>query len=221
MANITNALDVLDALVEEIVAPSRVVASSEVALITTYYGLWAELKKRVCTSSGWTGVSEYLLFRYILRYIEDRAGYSFVSQVRTRNTYVFRCGNVVLTRDVQLAEDGRPDVALLVERDGREHLIAAFEVKIYIASPKVLDQDIEKCEQRSRRADPILVLFLMQERLSDEATRKLGEFRARGPKRRFLVGQSSAIQTTPLDAVLDKILKRLSAEGALPTRTAR
>jgi len=64
MSNVAN--DVLN-LWDQRIEQSLQAEYADDVLIDTYFELWAALKDRVGTSSGFTGFSEYLFFRYILK----------------------------------------------------------------------------------------------------------------------------------------------------------
>jgi hypothetical protein len=113
---------------------------AEDLLIGFYVDLWRALKKRVGTSSNFTGMSEYLFFRYVLKRLEHRCGITFVAQECTADTCIFQSEELLLTRDVYvskfdpIAPKQKPDIALFFrpERVAPWQLLAAFEVKIGI-----------------------------------------------------------------------------------------
>lgn len=93
-------LNLLDQRIEQCLS----VENPEKELITTYFELWSSLKERVGTSAGFTGLSEYLFFRYVLRRIEQRTQTHFKAEKHTNETYIFRSADFLLTHDFNIAQ---------------------------------------------------------------------------------------------------------------------
>ena len=96
---------------------------AEDLLIGFYVDFWRALKERVGTSSHFTGMSEYLFFRYVLKRLEHRRGITFVAQECTADTCIFQSEELLLTRDVYVskfdptAPKQKPDIALFFRTD--------------------------------------------------------------------------------------------------------
>jgi len=156
--------DLLDAHVKRCVEES--VPEPETVLARTYRQFGNALKQRVGTSSGFTGLSEYLFFRYILRYIEERTHASFTLDT-SKSITLFRSSSLLLTHDANIArlidvEQQRPDIAVFAPRGaGGYSLLAAFELKIYFNSPHVLSEALDKFSTLAQHTDALLFLILL------------------------------------------------------------
>ena len=60
--------DILDGKIQEIIDKKD--ENPEKALADLYWGFFNMLKDKVGTSSGYSGLSEYLFYRYIMFYLE-------------------------------------------------------------------------------------------------------------------------------------------------------
>jgi hypothetical protein len=69
-------IDMLDILGAEIGKCLDQQAPEDI-LINLYIDFWRTLKQRVGTSSGFNGMSDYLVFRYLLKRIERHFGMTF------------------------------------------------------------------------------------------------------------------------------------------------
>jgi len=111
-------------------------------------------------------LSEYLFFRYILRYIEERTHASFTLDT-SKSITLFRSSSLLLTHDANIArlidvEQQRPDIAVFAPRGaGGYSLLAAFELKIYFNSPHVLSEALDKFSTLAQHTDALLFLILL------------------------------------------------------------
>lgn len=158
--------EVIDAAVRDCIGRS----APELNLIDLYWEFWKELKKRKGTASGFTGLSDYLVFNYVKFALEEVEAGVFNCEENTRDTNVFKCGRFVLAHDVDIRglDPGLPkqrsDIALFLNLEGRKILLGVFEVKVYISSRSTLDRDLQKFRELGTQTDALMfpVLFNAQ-----------------------------------------------------------
>ena len=140
--------EILDEIIEDFIGKEQ----AERSLTDTYFEFWIKLKeKKVGTASGFTGLSEYLFFRYILKYIEDELNLEFHPHKETPDTFSFRSKEVAMTHDIDISKfidvkNQKADIAIFTIANNDYKLIAAFQLKIYLSSPDVLPSDLLKLE---------------------------------------------------------------------------
>ncbi len=93
----------LDSLVMACLQPK----AAEWELAAVYAGFGKQLKQKVGTDSNFTGLSEYLFFRFLDPSIEDRVDLRFAAEAATRFTYQFRAGPLMMTHDVPSVTGGK------------------------------------------------------------------------------------------------------------------
>src|SRR5258705_11015853 len=76
----------------------------EDVLIKLYIDFWRTLKQRVGNSSGFSGLSEYLIFRYILKRIQQQFGIIFTVEQCTPDTCIFSSEFLLLTSDLFISK---------------------------------------------------------------------------------------------------------------------
>lgn len=144
----TKVLDVLDSEILGCIEKDH----PEHELIQLYIDLWRALKPRVGTSSGFTGLSEYIFVRYIIGYIGKRFGLILRPYQCTRDTCIFEADTLLLTHDVFLSQfdssapKQKSDVALFTRTNKRAQwrLASVFEIKIGITGPIKLKEMFER-----------------------------------------------------------------------------
>ena len=158
-------LDTLDHVAKE----SLVTDCPEDALIEFYEELWTELKMRNCTSSGFTGVSEYLFYRAICYYLEDINGQGLSSEGLTEYTQYRQSDKLIVTHDIDLRKinpilpEMRSDIAIFRRDNASDtchQLIGVFEVKIYISGPGVRDDLLHRFDRLMRKTDAAMFAIL-------------------------------------------------------------
>jgi len=124
----------------------------EAALTEAYFSFWNRLKTEVGTASGFTGLSEYLFFKYIQKTLERKLGIEFQPHRETANTFSLRAGDIVLTHDIDISrfikiKPQKTDIAIFVQKGGEYELITAFQLKIYITNHAALMDDLKKLDE--------------------------------------------------------------------------
>jgi len=161
----THILDVLDADIRGCVGKPN----PEDMLITLYIDFWRALKLRAGTSSGFSGLSEYLFFRYVLFFIETTFGIKLVAQQCTKDTCIFQADSVLVTRDVRVSQfdstapNQKTDIAIFTRQNEPTgwRLVSAFEIKIGITGPVELTRMFERLNLllRCSKANVFPVVF--------------------------------------------------------------
>jgi len=199
--------DLLDVYIEQCLGHRN----AENALIDAYFAFWSGLKKRVGTSSGFSGLSEYLFFRYILRSLERRTSESFIPEEITKYTYVFRSNSLVLTHDVDIASfvnvnKQRTDIAVFsAEGNGSYRLLASFEIKVYISDRHVLEKTLERFDHLAQHTAALLFPVVFGGQYRNE----LNHFCAKHQGRVFVISKEAFEFRISLDQAIDKILSKI------------
>jgi hypothetical protein len=203
--------DLLDAHIKRCVEEG--VPEPETVLAHTYGQFGKVLKQRVGTSSGFTGLSEYLFFRYVLRYIEKRTNASFTLESSKRIT-LFRSPSLLLTHDANIArlidvEQQRTDIAVFAPRGASGYsLLAAFELKIYFTSPYTLGEALDKFSALAQRTDALLFLILLG---SMQYKREIDNFCQTHEGRAFVICDSALAyeHRLGLNEAIGRVLSRM------------
>jgi hypothetical protein len=184
----TEVFDLLDKHVEECLqddAPRNV-------LFGMYWDWWQALKERVGTSSGFTGLSEYLFFRYILKSIERRTGTTFKAEPYTNDTSIFRSQNFLLTHDMDIAQfvsgvrPQRTDIALLSQSgNGDYRLLAAFELKVYVSDRNIIEDLFKRLGDLGKHTESFLFSIFFSQR--PQYANEMCHFCETYPGRAFLI----------------------------------
>ncbi len=146
----------------------------EEVLIAFYEDLWRELKQRVCTSAGLTGVSEYLFCRAITFMLEDITGEEFLAERVTKDACLLQSGNYILTHDLNLQRisrrlpKARTDIAIFSRGTSAHRLVGAFELKLYVSGPRVLREMFERLDHLAVETDSLLFPVLCQPQYVEE-----------------------------------------------------
>lgn len=201
--------DLLDQHIEECLHDDE----AEKALIETYWEWWRALKNRVGTSSGYTGFSEYLFFRYILKRIEYRAGTSFKVEECTKDTSIFRSQQIILTHDVDIArfvdvDRQKTDIAVLSSSGtGNYQLVAAFELKVYITDRNVINDLISRLDYLGQHTDSLLfpIFFFSKPQYNNEVSK----FCEKYPERAFIISNFPHRYRLNIKEAIDLIVKKV------------
>jgi hypothetical protein len=195
--------DQLDHKIDELLK----VDHAENALIDLYSGLTSALKDRIGTAAGITGLSEYVFFQYIKRSLEVRSGAMFRNE-GLKDTLIFRSEKLLLTHDIDISkfvDVGRQktDIAVFsVSGDNQYRLLAAFELKVYVTGPEVLEDLIKRFENLAQKTTALLypVVFL------SGYARELELFCSRHPERAFLISNTDQKYRISINQAIDKIV---------------
>ena len=176
MDDILKVFNTLDELIENNLGT----ADAEGFLTEAYFAFWRELKKRAGTSSGFTGLSEYLFFKYIQKSLEKEFDIAFEPHQETSETFSLRAGNIILTHDIDISRyiDVKPqktDITVLVQKGDDYELIAGFQLKIYISYPGALTDDLSKLDDLGQKTNAMLFEILLNPP-SKKATVELCQF---------------------------------------------
>ena len=158
-------LDVLDSKILECVGKDN----PEDELIQIYIDFWTALKERVGTSRGFTGLSEYVFFRYVIGFVDKQLGVKLTPQQCTKETCVFESQSLLVTRDVWLSQfdasapKQKSDIAIFTRADETTHwrLASVFEIKVGITGPVKLSETFERMNMLlgSSQAFAFLIIF--------------------------------------------------------------
>ncbi len=162
-----NKTDKIFEILDEIIVDFIGKEHAERRLTATYFEFWTTLKEQVGTASGFTGLSEYLFFWYILKYIENELNLEFHPHKETPDTFSFRSKEVAMTHDIEISKfidvkNQKTDIAIFTIVNNDYKLIAAFQLKIYISSPYVLQNDLLKLEDLGEKTSALLFEILFK-----------------------------------------------------------
>lgn len=183
---------------------------AEDALIDAYFEFWMGLKKRVGTASGFTGLSEYLFFRYILMSLEQHTGQLFIPAERTKDTYIFRSSSLMLTHDVNIADfvnvkNQKADIAVFsIEEKNHYHLLACFEIKTYVEDRKKLQKILQDFDYLGLHTEAFLFPIMFNRQYAIE----LDGFCAKYPGRAFVISKAVFALKIGLDEAVNLILSK-------------
>lgn len=185
----------------------------EKALFNIYSIHWEKTKESVCTSSGFTGFTEMLFFRYVIQYMESQLDEKFKAEKHSKDTKFFRSENYIVTRDIFInkflvnAPRYKPDIAILRTYKNRPpKLLAAFEIKTYISDHKVLDNMINKLKNLFDSSNAYIFIALNSKQYTDE----LYEFCSKdGHKGRiFIISPHEFQSNISLNSAMKKIVRK-------------
>lgn len=162
--------DILDGKIQEIIDKKD--ENPEKALADLYWGFFNMLKDKVGTSSGYSGLSEYLFYRYIMFYLEKNINNvdqkKFLPNQRTKDTEVFYWDNMdelIITHDVNINAyvgiNQKTDIALFVKQNNNMVLIAGFQIKIFIKDQNIYNDEIKKLEELTGCKDALVLEILL------------------------------------------------------------
>lgn len=183
--------------------------SPENQLIDGYFDIWEGLKQRVGSSAGYTGVSEYLFFQYILKKISHLTGESFEPIKRTKYTYIFQSKKFTMTHDVDIANyledvnNQRTDIAIFSnDGDTPKRLLGAFEIKIYVTSKDIISNMINRFENLGAQTNSYLFGVFFYKMYVD----KFEEFCKRYSGRASIISKESCSYKVSLGDAVKKII---------------
>jgi hypothetical protein len=202
-------LDELDRVAQESLNHVR----PEDVLINFYGEMWLELKQRACTSAGFTGVSEYLFFRAIVFMLEDMTGEKFLPDQISKDAFLLKSPTFILTKDLNLKTvnsqlpNARTDIAVFQRGPSDPQLLGAFEHKLYVSGPDVLNELFQRLGDLAERTESLIFPVLCNKQYVPE----VDSFCASHDGRAFAIGRkgSFARQVTLRQAV-QSIVKELS-----------
>ena len=189
-------------------------------LIDLYWDISNAAKERVGTSSGYTGFSELLFFRYILLYLERAMDCRFQAHQETESTRSFRAKDIILTHDIGISrfldnvKDQRTDITIMRTGPGGNELLAAFQIKIYISSPSALRDDIEKLRDllENTEAKVYEIIFLGPSRKGAE---ELREFCREFDGRAFVIGKEDIGCNVSVREAVERVEKGAGRRGQI------
>lgn len=180
--------------------------SPENLLIEYYSDVWKKLKQQVGTSSGYSGLSEYLFFRYIMAKIYDLTGESFKPEPfkRTSETFIFESPSFIMTHDIDIAnyvevERQRTDIAIF-SREKR--LLGAFEVKIFVSSPSVIKEMKSRFENLAEQTSSYLFGIFFDKQYIGEFEKICDNY----PGRVFIISKLNTDHKLSLDEAVEKVI---------------
>ena len=162
------------------------------------------LKSDVGTSSGFTGLSEYLITRLLKRHLERNLQITFESKEQTRDIYQFyeKRNNVDVllwhganVRDIlKLNRNIHPDLAVLTKDAKNQHkLHAVFEIKIYKVSPKSFENSIKNLKAIQKKSKNTLFFVVVLFAISAYKKRgKFMKFLEKNPDKAFLIQETNS-----------------------------
>ncbi len=122
----------------------------EKPLMDAYTDFWAFIKEKSGNSGGFTGLSEYLFFRFMGLYLETKLGLSFSTCEKTKDTRIFEDEDLIISHGGKIRnvsdtlEAMNTDMVVFQKRPGGViTLLAAYELKIYFSTPEALKNDLD------------------------------------------------------------------------------
>ena len=226
-----DAIDNIFQSLDEIVARSLGDSNAESILTDAYFGFWQAIKRKVGTSSQFTGIAEYLFFRYIMRYIERELPTKLQPHQETPYTFSFRSRNILMTHDIDISKfrleevqktdvsvhtgrltyrpppkKQRTDIAVFAQTSHALRLLAAFELKIFISTRAALEGDLERLQSLSETGVLLFEILLSEPTAAEK--RRLVEF-CHSPGlvgRAFVISKHDMGCNIVLNEALDRII---------------
>ncbi|PIN86695.1 hypothetical protein COV19_03400 [Candidatus Woesearchaeota archaeon CG10_big_fil_rev_8_21_14_0_10_44_13] len=150
-------------------------------LKTFYYdNLAVSLRKKVSTSSGFTGIPEYILFRYVLKYFKEKLrikegelkekavegqkegeeNYTFEWQDKNGNKFKVS-HDLALKRSMLTSSESdslklKPDIAIIKN----DELIAVIEIKLCFVSNKVSEGEKKRIDDLTKLGKDVLIFYI-------------------------------------------------------------
>lgn len=221
-------IDVLDILDREI---GRCLDQQvpEDILITLYIDFWRTLKQRVGTSSGFSGMAEYLFFRYVLKRIERHCSTTFVVEQCTSDTCIFSSDSLLLTSDLSISKFDthapvqKTDIALFARRGKTDpwRIIAAFEIKIGIGGPTQLNGLVTRLSSVLACSKALVFPVVFNSlNMGAQYKRQLDRFCERSEGRAFIISRSdlSYRMQIGLNEAIEKCIGNLDASSDRSTQ---
>ena len=177
------------------------------------YGMFCEnLKGRLGTSRYFSGVSEYLFFTYIMRYIERHMGIKFRPEGEG-DTRLFRSNNIVMTHDISTSrfiggEGFQTDIAVFVKSSDGHRLVAAFEMKVTSPNYEALKGDVEKLKELGNRTSSLLFEILIH-KPTKQAQTMLREFCEMHRGRAFVISKCDLGCNIGLNKAIDRVIEEV------------
>jgi hypothetical protein len=189
--------------------------NAESILHDAYIEFWTKVKQKVGTSSQFTGVAEYLLFRYIMKYVEQNMNIKFNPHEETPDTFSFRSKNMLMTHDIDISKfmpgpiqrPHRPDIAVFAVTGNGFRLLAVFELKIFISSPNLLVADLARLRRLGETGALLFEVILAKPTVGGK--KLLFEF-CSSPEltgRAFVVSKHDMKCNIELNHALDKLIE--------------
>jgi hypothetical protein len=201
-------------------------------LINLYIDFWRTLKQRVGTSSGFNGMSDYLVFRYLLKRIERHFGMTFAVEQCTPNTCIFSSECLLLTSNVTIskfdshAPEQKTDIAVFTRNSIIDpwRIIAAFEIKIGVGDQKILN-DMLRCFSSLLTCSDALVFPVVFNSLNvgPQYKSQLDTFCERSNGRAFIISRSDLNYQMQigLNEAIEKCLAKVSVGGEVSQEKGR
>ncbi|MEM4480594.1 MAG: hypothetical protein QXG58_05065 [Candidatus Bathyarchaeia archaeon] len=154
------------------------------------YRKWLDcIKKKTGTSGGFTGLSEYLIFKTILLYLEQKLEIRFKPKRKTKYAYFFVStdGQILVTHatsidnymekaadklgkiswsDDETAKKLRPDIVIFKKlTDNHYKPEAIIQIKVYAVNPQAIKGEVEKIKKIAsvRNGKPLLAIIFFFE----------------------------------------------------------
>lgn len=203
--------------------------------VKDYWRLFQNLKKEMGTSAGFQQwLPEYLTFKSIKNYLEERLQVKFKSEELTENLRKFVSENngvlelrhnaPILPKEKNERMGIRPDIAIML--NGKP--IAIFEIKVCVVDDKAvrgIRDSFNKILERSQNS-PLLYVVLFSEKIAikeeGSIAKELRELKKTGVK--FIVSSDfhsnviSKDDIVLLKEALDKIYKKLELKKNIDIR---
>lgn len=201
-------IDVIDTEVKSVIG----CPDPEQKLMELYWDFWRQLKERAGTSSGFTGISEYLFFSYVRFYIERCIGGKFVAKPITNDFYSFQNKSIILTHDIDIQKINnalpsyKADIALFSNRDMDKQLIGALEIKVYISDRDILNNLLRRFRSLYKKTNSMLFSILFNRQYQS----KFDQFASQLSNRFFIISEPGCYNNQiSIDAAIDKMLSKL------------
>lgn len=211
MNDFDSIFSVLDAICREAISKEN----SEEYLINAYEGFFNEVKLKVGTSSGYTGISEYLFFRCIKFMIEEKVQGNLEPFPNTLDTYTFKSNSIVLTHDVFVNSFNnslprqKTDIAIFNEVNGTHSLLGAFQIKVYITNDEKLNDELSKLNDLLLNSKAYLFMILFNKQYPN----KFESFCNKSTNRAYIISKPNLFNKQSmlsLKSAVDLIINKIS-----------
>jgi hypothetical protein len=154
-------------------------------LTNIYFNFLNYLKEAAGTAGGFTGLSEYLILKAILKNLEEKLKCKFNPEQKTDDTYFLiseESKRILLTHAISIdnnmkravekwgysidwSEDKaklRPDIVIFKLTNSHYKPEAIIQIKVYHISPKAVEDEVEKIKKMAGDGDkkPLCVIIL-------------------------------------------------------------
>ena len=172
---------------------------------------WEKIKDIAGTSAGFTGLSEYIILRTIMDFLEKELEVKFHVLEKTKDVRFFVSSDrkILITHSISInkgmknavqkklnkeinwsTEEGmdrlQPDIVIFKLTNGVYEPKTIIQIKIYQMNDRVIGDEIGKLEKVATIGDPLMVILFFYEP-TNKGVDELKEFTKNHPNRAFAI----------------------------------